>query len=150
MPSRLDRCARTAYRRTRTHTRPHTHAHACTRTHTGGTYQVSYASSSAYQNLYDNHDGLRDSFAAFWRKVATELLPFPNILAFELLNEPFAGGIYHNPALLFPGVADRVNLQNFYKAIAQEIRKVDQRTILAFEGVTWDNFVYGFTEPPGG
>lgn len=100
--------------------------------------------------MYDNQGGLRDRFAAFWRRAAEEFRDERNILAYELMNEPFAGGIYHNPWLLFPGVADRVNLQGLYKAVAEEIRKVDKSTIIAFGGVTWDNFIFGFTEPPGG
>lgn len=53
-------------------------------------YQTSAAASSAYQSLYSNRDGLRDSYAGFWRRVATEFADEPACLAYELMNEPGA------------------------------------------------------------
>ena len=35
--------------------------------------------------------GVRDSFAAFWGKVAQEFVGNPYIIGYELLNEPWAG-----------------------------------------------------------
>ncbi|KND04180.1 uncharacterized protein SPPG_01613 [Spizellomyces punctatus DAOM BR117] len=112
--------------------------------------QFSYAAGTAYQRLYDNYDGLRDSFANYWKLVAQTFLPFKNILGYDLINEPWAGNVVSNPGLLVPGVADRMNLQNFYDVIATAIRSVDPNAMIFFESVTWDNFVVGFTHAPGG
>ncbi|KAI9309996.1 hypothetical protein DFJ73DRAFT_804990 [Zopfochytrium polystomum] len=60
------------------------------------------------------------------------------------MNEPFAG----NPLLLIPGVADLALLQPFYDAVAEEIRAVDNETLIMFESVTWDDFRVGFTHAP--
>lgn len=38
----------------------------------------------------------------------------PNVIGFELINEPFAGDFYRDPLLMYPGVADKKNLQPFY------------------------------------
>lgn len=113
-------------------------------------YQLSVEASRAYQNLYDNFNGLRDSWAAYWGKLAETFAQYDNLLGYDLMNEPFAGDIYRNPFLLIPGVADRVNLQKFYEEGAHAIRKYDQRSIVMIEGVTWDNFKVGFTDVPGG
>ncbi|KAJ3207915.1 hypothetical protein HDU67_007131 [Dinochytrium kinnereticum] len=114
------------------------------------TYQLTYAAANAYQNIYDNINGLRDSFAAYWRKVAEEFSSFPNILGYDIINEPFAGQVFEIPSLLVPGVADRTNIQKLNKAAGDAIREVDQRNLIMYEGVTWDNFITGFTDVPGG
>ncbi|TPX37193.1 hypothetical protein SmJEL517_g00817 [Synchytrium microbalum] len=113
-------------------------------------YQTTVSGSQAYQNLYDDKDGIRTAFGLFWRKVASELLEFDNILGYDLINEPFAGAIYKNPALLVPGAADRINLQPFYNSISDAIRTVDDKGIIFFESVTWDNVRVGFSDVPGG
>ncbi|TPX47622.1 hypothetical protein SeMB42_g00399 [Synchytrium endobioticum] len=118
--------------------------------HNWPTYQTTVAGSQAYQNLYDDKDGIRTAFGQFWQTVATELKEFRNILGYDLINEPFAGAIYRNPALLVPGAADRINLQPFYNSISEAIRQVDQQSIIFFESVTWDNLVVGFSDTPGG
>lgn len=113
-------------------------------------YQLTVEGARAYQNLYDNHNGLRDSWAAYWGVLASNFSHFENLFGYDLMNEPFAGDIYRNPLLLFPGVADRLNLQQFYESANTEIRKFDKKSIVMFEGLTWDNFRIGFTDVPGG
>jgi endoglycosylceramidase len=113
-------------------------------------YQLTVEGARAYQNLYDNHNGLRDSWAAYWGVMASNFSHFDNLFGYDLMNEPFAGDIYRNPLLLFPGVADQLNLQAFYEVANTEIRKYDKKSIVVFEGLTWDNFRIGFTDVPGG
>ncbi|KAJ3197631.1 hypothetical protein HK101_002059 [Irineochytrium annulatum] len=112
--------------------------------------QMTVGAGSAYERLYKNHDGLRDSFVNYWKQVAQAFLPFDNILGYDLMNEPFAGNAIADPGLLVPGVADKLNLQPFYDAAAQGIRSVDPNAMIFFESVTWDNFAVGFTAVPGG
>lgn len=37
-------------------------------------YYLSYATSTAIGAVYDNEDNLRDSFVAYWRKVASKFV----------------------------------------------------------------------------
>ena len=101
------------------------------------------------QNLYDNVDGLLDSFAAYWQEVAKALSHHPNLIGYEIMNEPWAGKVFDNPSLLIPGVADRVNIQKMNDKVGKAIREVDKKSLILFEGVTWDNFFTGFTDVPG-
>ncbi|KAI9325712.1 glycoside hydrolase superfamily [Zopfochytrium polystomum] len=113
-------------------------------------YQLTYAAANAYQNLYDNINGIRDAFAKFWQTVALNFKDYPNILGYELINEPFAGQVFENPSLFLPGVADRLNVQRLHDAAGAAIREVDKRNLILYGEVTWDNFVTGFTHAPGG
>ncbi|KAI9206222.1 glycoside hydrolase superfamily [Polychytrium aggregatum] len=119
-------------------------------THEWFSYQLTAAASRGYQNLYDDEDGLATSMARFWAKVASEFKDYDNVVGYDLINEPWAGDVFKNPLLLSPGVADRKNLQPFYEIIHEHIRQVDTDRLIFFESVTWDNFVVGFTQPPGG
>lgn len=53
------------------------------------------------------------------------------------MNEPWAGNIYSDPALLLPGHAGRANLQPFYEVISSAIRSQDPDRLIFFEPVTW-------------
>ncbi|RUS19835.1 glycoside hydrolase superfamily [Endogone sp. FLAS-F59071] len=112
--------------------------------------QLSIAASKAYQDLYSNVNGTLDSFAAFWKLVASTFKDNVNVLGYELMNEPWVGSQFDNPLLLVPGVADSVNLQKTWNTLANAIREVDQDTMIYFEGVTFDNGVVGFSSVPGG
>ncbi|CAD7924585.1 unnamed protein product [Amoebophrya sp. A120] len=123
-----------------------------------GNVQASYAAEAtgqAFQNLYQNGDGLTDAWAAFFKKVTEITKPRDNVLGLELLNEPFAGNIYTNPMLAIPRFADAWNLQPAYDVVAKAIREVDEEELIFFAGVTWadmgDHVTYnGFSHPPGG
>ncbi|KAJ3135864.1 hypothetical protein HDU90_003604 [Geranomyces variabilis] len=47
-----------------------------------------YAVADAFGKLYSNYDGLLDSFAAFWARVADEFKSEPNVIGYEIMNEP--------------------------------------------------------------
>jgi len=113
-------------------------------------YQLTEACSSAYQNLYDNKNGLLDSLAQYWKRVATTFIDSPNILGYDLFNEPFAGDVFEHPSLLIPGNADRQNLQGVYDTIVPAIRAVDAHRTVFMESITWDDFSVGFTHVPMG
>eukprot|EP00026_Physarum_polycephalum_P007748 Phypoly_transcript_07814.p1 GENE.Phypoly_transcript_07814~~Phypoly_transcript_07814.p1 ORF type:complete len:482 (+),score=58.45 Phypoly_transcript_07814:61-1506(+) len=113
-------------------------------------YMFTYAASSAYQNLYSNYDGIRDSFAAYWQKLASIFVNYDNVIGYELINEPFAGDIFKNPDLMVPKVADRENLAPMYEILNDAIRQVDNKHIIFFEPVTWDDLGVGFENVPGG
>ncbi len=53
-----------------------------------------------FQSLYANTNEFADYFAEFWAIVSNAFVNLPNILGYELINEPWAGDIYANPLLL--------------------------------------------------
>ena len=69
------------------------------------------ARSSAFQALYENHDGLLDAWAAMWAHVAGAFRGAPHVLGAELINEPWPGDVVAHPTLLIPTEADRKLLQ---------------------------------------
>eukprot|EP00300_Choanocystis_sp_HF-7_P004265 c13276_g1_i1.p1 GENE.c13276_g1_i1~~c13276_g1_i1.p1 ORF type:complete len:491 (+),score=99.46 c13276_g1_i1:181-1473(+) len=107
--------------------------------HDWGKYQLTYDGALAYERLYTNVDGLRDSFAGFWSVVAKRFRGKPNVLAIELINEPFCGDFYSEPALLYPGYADRHRLQPFYDAVVAQVLPNDPSRLFMFEPATWSD-----------
>ena len=125
---------------------------------------VTYATGAAAQRLYDNDGGILDRFGKFWQLIASKLKEFPNVLGYELLNEPWLGNVPLNADefvpvnphwnLWFPGVADKSNMKKLYETLHSYIREVDNDTIIFFEPATGGNFLdgfhSGFEEGPGG
>ena len=50
--------------------------------------------------------------------------------SYELMNEPWAGDIWHDPELLVPGVADIRNLAPMYENLNKAIRAADDQVII--------------------
>ena len=114
-------------------------------------YHFAFQTSAAYQSLYDNVDGIQDSFGEFWRRVANRFNGNEFVVGYELINEPFAGNVIENPLRLIPGYADYHNLGPMYDKLNDYIRKEDTEHIIFFESVTWDDFIpMGFEHVPGG
>lgn len=114
-------------------------------------YYFTKAAGTAFQHLYNNTNGLRDSWASFWTEVASTMSDLGSaVLGYELMNEPWSGDAVDDLLLMIPGVADRVNLQPMWEVGAAAIRSVDTSHSIFFEGVTWDWFNVGFTQVPGG
>lgn len=118
--------------------------------HVWSQYYPTEATSAMFQQIYDNKNGLLDELKEFWVKVATEFKNFSNIVGYELINEPWAGGIYHDPLLLWPQVADKKNLAHVYDTLSTAIWDVDPCHNVFFESVTWDEWTVGFEAVPGG
>lgn len=83
---------------------------ACAR-HGWPSQHAAYELGVAYQALYSNSNGIRDAWGDMWAFVAKSLKGIPNIIGFELINEPFAGNPQRNPAIMIPGIADKINLE---------------------------------------
>ena len=117
---------------------------------------LSEAVAKAYQDLYDNHNGMLDDFVRFWEFTAKQFANNPNVLGYELINEPFAGNFYADPRRLLPGVAGNENLQPTYDLLASGIRRHDPNHLIFFEPVTWGMIFgdrvlgSGFDHVPGG
>lgn len=63
-----------------------------------------------------------DKFEGYWLQIARTFKNNPYVIAYELMNEPFAGAIFKNPLLVDPWVAESLNLQRFYDKLAKSIR----------------------------
>lgn len=66
-------------------------------------YYMSAEVGAAYQCLYDNVDGLWDSFASYWKVIATRFKGYRNVLGYELFNEPWLGDNYADKKAMLPG-----------------------------------------------
>eukprot|EP00050_Salpingoeca_kvevrii_P001294 m.166711 g.166711 ORF g.166711 m.166711 type:complete len:499 (-) comp10338_c0_seq5:67-1563(-) len=116
----------------------------------------SEAMGQAYQDFYNNHNGMQDAFANFWRHSAKHFAGNPNVIGYELINEPWAGDVFKEPTLFEPGKAGSQNLMPLYNNLVKGIRAEDPDHLVFFEPVTWgmvfDGKVVGtgFTEVPGG
>lgn len=122
-------------------------------------WPLAYLTSSvshAFQQFYDNKDGVLEQFGKFWKKVADEFKNETSILGYELMNEPWAGDIYSNPERLLPGYAGREVLLPVYNFLFSQISSVDDHTNIFYEPVTWAIYSdlrdlgTGFEHLPGG
>jgi endoglycosylceramidase len=102
---------------------------------TGRKCNEAWAPSKTFQNLYTNGRGMRDKFAAYWRRLARALRGEPGVLGFELFNEPGQTDTVWS----FPGLTDERFLAPFYDAIAPEIRAEDPERLILFEPTTWSD-----------
>eukprot|EP01130_Rhizamoeba_saxonica_P014577 TRINITY_DN6383_c0_g1_i1.p1 TRINITY_DN6383_c0_g1~~TRINITY_DN6383_c0_g1_i1.p1 ORF type:complete len:292 (-),score=53.49 TRINITY_DN6383_c0_g1_i1:33-908(-) len=99
---------------------------------------------------------MRDDFVRFWSESSKRWSNNPNILGYELINEPFAGDVFQNPDLYLPGIAGNKNLQPLYHYLQEGIRKFDQDTLVFYEPVVWGMLFdqkiagSGFSQVPGG
>jgi endoglycosylceramidase len=107
-----------------------------------------YSVGQCFQQLYTNSTDTFASFAEFFEALIAAYAngsdKGKSILAYELLNEPWAGDALENPLLMIPGVADAVNLAPFYGNLTNHIRAVEVKNgltpkIIAMEPVTWDD-----------
>eukprot|EP01088_Endostelium_zonatum_P010738 TRINITY_DN2431_c0_g1_i1.p1 TRINITY_DN2431_c0_g1~~TRINITY_DN2431_c0_g1_i1.p1 ORF type:complete len:372 (+),score=62.72 TRINITY_DN2431_c0_g1_i1:185-1300(+) len=113
-------------------------------------YYPTLALSTAVQHLYDNYDNLLVEFGRYWSKLASIWSKTENVIGYELINEPWPGDVFQNPALYIPGVADKINLAPMYEYLNTVIRKEDPDHLVFFESVTWDDITVGFDQVPGG
>ncbi|KAI9034050.1 glycoside hydrolase superfamily [Hyaloraphidium curvatum] len=111
-------------------------------------YQLSWATSRAFQDVYGDVGGALDLFRRFWTKVASEFRSFDNILGYELINEAWVGNIFNDPTLLLPGVADAVNLQPLQQTVASAVLAGDPDALVFFGHVPFDNLWTGLFRTP--
>jgi len=113
-------------------------------------YYFSYDIGQTFEDLYTNKANLADSFAAFWREVASKFKNETNVLGYEILNEPFFASLYQNwLEVVDTGYGDYHFLQPFYRKVHDSVREIDNETLLFFENIVMALTV-GFTEGPGG
>lgn len=108
---------------------------------------TSVAAGNAFGRLYNNYDGLGDAFAAYWKKLASQYVETTNVVGYNLLNEPWVGDTWADPTLLVPGVADHKVMEGLWNRATEQIRTVDNGTLIWFEGATLD-ILSGFNNVP--
>ena len=95
-----------------------------------------------YQRVWDNfwankqgvnNTRLWDHFANFWQHIATRFRNNPNILGYDLMNEPWPG--LQTPLCLNPLVCPHNDtLSKFYGDVILKIRQYDANTPFYYEG----------------
>jgi hypothetical protein len=128
------------------------------------TYYTTTDSLNAFDALYNNKDGLRDKFVAFWDKTSARFSNNQYVVGFDPLNEPAIGNYYRDPSLLLPGNMDRHELQPLYEEVFKKYIANSKETVMWFEPNTFPNVIglpfggghipglivpAGFDNPPG-
>jgi endoglycosylceramidase len=73
----------------------------------------------------------------------------PNVIGYEIMNEPWPGNHFQDPTLLIPGTAASSTLMTFHEKVARTIRSVDPTALIFFEGITWETHAR-YPVVPGG
>ena len=69
---------------------------------------------------------------------------FDSVIGYELMNEPFAGNVFEEGHLkILPGISGEENLVPFYDIIQNEIRKIDDDTLIFWEPVSIKLLILG-------
>lgn len=109
-------------------------------------YYWSYAVEELFQDLFSNKRGIRDNFANMWRQIALAFRDTPNVIGYEIMNEPWVGNLYERPSRFFFGGEE--NLYTLYIVIHDAIREVDQLKIVMFENSFTDSLTHSLKTAP--
>lgn len=90
---------------------------------------------SAFDALYQNKDGLLDKMFAFWTEVTNRLKSNPNVIGYDILNEPWPSNMYKEASLFFhPRKFDKTILYPVAQRAHDVVRAVDDEKAIFFEG----------------
>jgi len=78
-----------------------------------------------------NGVGLENDYAQMWEAVAAYFDGNPDVVGFEIMNEPYPGGLW--PTVLGSPAFDAQDLTPFYDQVASAIRAVDPTTPIFYE-----------------
>jgi len=71
-----------------------------------------------FESILKNENGVADSFALFWRRVAERFKNEDNILGYEIINEPISANYQRSKIdFLWPGWGNNHLIMNFYKIV---------------------------------
>ena len=75
------------------------------------------------EEFFTNKHGLLDSFSQMWQQVAAYMAREPNLLGYEIVNEPMGANFYRSPTdSLLPGVSNNKFLLPAYEKVYRKIR----------------------------
>ena len=108
-------------------------------------YFVNPALQRAFDNFWANRPGpdgagLQDHYATAWAHVAQRFASNPNVLGYEILNEPFMGSEYPTCANTEGCPLFDEKLSAFYRKVNEAIRAVDAHTLMWYEPNVAFNF----------
>lgn len=98
-------------------------------------YQLAFATGHGYRTLYNESSLASTHFVEYWRILAQAFKGDPNVLGFELFNEPFPGSFFTEPWMMVPANAD-ARLQALYTRIGAAVNAIDPERIIAFSPPT--------------
>ena len=115
---------------------------------------------SAFASLYGNEDGLLDKMFAFWSVVSEKFSQNPNVIGYDILNEPWPANIYKEETLFTkPKKFDETILFPIAQQANTVVREKDTEKAIFFEGAQFPDtqpflggktLAMGFPETPGG
>jgi endoglycosylceramidase len=93
-------------------------------------YLLMPALQRAFDHFFANDGGLQDHYAAAWAHVAARFRDAPNVVGYELLNEPWPGSTWAD--CINPGgcPVNDARLEAFDKRVLAAIRAADPRTLV--------------------
>lgn len=78
-------------------------------------YYLTFDTAKAFDDFFHNANGVSDAFAEFWGEVAKYFVNVPNVLGYEIINEPLASSPYRSIyEFLYPNVGNNKNLLPLY------------------------------------
>ena len=108
---------------------------------------------SAFASLYANDEGLLDKMFDFWSVVSEKFSQNPNVIGYDIFNEPWPANIYKDESLFIePEKFDREKLFPIAQRANTVVREKDSEKIIFFEGAQFpetEPFFGGITMPLG-
>ena len=99
-------------------------------------------------DFFTNKNGMNDKFVNMWKNVVAFFKGEPNVLGYDLINEPSGANGWKNIfSMLGPGVNNNRFLLPFYKKLVRAIREIDQDSLVLFEPSVAD-YIGGFYDTP--
>jgi endoglycosylceramidase len=96
-------------------------------------YLLMPALQRAFDHFFADDGGLQDHYAAAWAHVARRFRDAPNLLGYELLNEPWPGSSWQDCINPTGCAADDARLEAFDKRVLAAIRTADPRGLVWHE-----------------
>ena len=93
-------------------------------------YLVMPALQRAFDHFFANDGGLQDRYAAAWAHVASRFRGVPNVVGYELLNEPWPGSAWQDCINPTGCPVNDAKLEAFDKRVLAAIRAVDPATLV--------------------